>query len=329
MKKISVILVAAVATTLAVAMTLAQGPGGPPDEPRGSQRGGRFQPPPSPLVEVLDANHDGEISAEEVQNASEALRKLDKNQDGKLTLAELRPQWPREGERRGQRRPEGDAPDGPPPSEPAAGDRAGPRGWAMGGVPFQSEPLGKNDAEKKLLGVLDEMLDQREPGGMSVPRDDGRLLRLLVESIGAKNVVEVGTSVGYSSVWFSVGIRATGGRLTTFEIDKERAACARKNFEKAGVTDLVTLVEGDAHDEVKKLKDPIDLVFLDADKEGYLDYLTTLLPLVRPGGLVVAHNMNRHQADPRYVKAVTTNPDLETVFVNVGGSSIGLTLKKR
>jgi caffeoyl-CoA O-methyltransferase len=67
-----------------------------------------------------------------------------------------------------------------------------------------------------------------------------------------------------------------------------------------------------------KLKQPIDLLYLDK-----------LLPLVRRGGLVVAHNMNQHQADPRYVKAVTTRPDLETVFLNLERSGIGVTLKKR
>jgi len=95
------------------------------------------------------------------------------------------------------------------------------------------------------------------------------------------------------------------------------------------VADLVTLVEGDAHEKVKEVKEPVDLVFLDADKTGYLDYLEKLLPLMRPGGLVVAHNMSEHHADPRYVKAITTNPALETVLLNVQASGIGVTLKKR
>jgi predicted O-methyltransferase YrrM len=95
------------------------------------------------------------------------------------------------------------------------------------------------------------------------------------------------------------------------------------------VDKLVTLVEGDAHAEVTKLKDSIDLLFLDADKEGYLDYLNKLLPLVRPGGLVVAHNINARQADPNYIKAITTAQELESLFVNLGASGISVTLKKR
>ena len=93
---------------------------------------------------------------------------------------------------------------------------------------------------------------------------------------------------------------------------------------RASFVSLITLVEGDAHEEVKKLKDPIDILFLDADKEGYIDYLNKLLPLVRPGGLVIAHNINTRMADPKYMKAITTNPNLETIV----RSGVGLTLKK-
>jgi caffeoyl-CoA O-methyltransferase len=71
------------------------------------------------------------------------------------------------------------------------------------------------------------------------------------------------------------------------------------------------------------------VLFLDADKEGYIDYLEKLLPLVRPGGLIIAHNMNARMADPNYVKAVTTNPDLETLILLKEGAGIGVTMKKR
>jgi predicted O-methyltransferase YrrM len=66
-----------------------------------------------------------------------------------------------------------------------------------------------------------------------------------------------------------------------------------------------------------------------ADKSGYLDYLNKLLPLVRPGGLILAHNMNFPPPDPKYIKAITTNPDLGTIFLHMDGPGIGVTLKKR
>ena len=106
------------------------------------------------------------------------------------------------------------------------------------------------------------------------------------------------------------------------------AALARENFATAGVADLVTVVEGDAHKKVADLKDSIDLVFIDADKEGYLDYLQKTLPLVRPGGLIVAHNMNPRMVDPGFLKAITTDPALETLFYTEGGG-MSVTLKKR
>jgi len=187
----------------------------------------------------------------------------------------------------------------------------------------------KTEAEKKILNILDDMDKNQRRGMMNVPVEDGRLLRLLTEATGAKHVVEIGTSNGYSGIWFCLALRKTGGKLTTYEIDARRASLARENFKRAGVDKLVTLVEGNAHETVTKLKNPIDILFLDADKEGYIDYLNKLSPLVRPGGLVVAHNMNPRQADPRYVKAITTNADMETLFLHMQGAGVSVTLKKR
>ena len=209
----------------------------------------------------------------------------------------------------------------------APGERGGrPPGRGGGGSGFQAAPLPKDAAEKKILDVLEDMSRNR---GIGVPQDDGRLLRLLVESTGAKHVVELGTFRGYSGVWICLGLRTTGGKLTTFEIDKQNAETSRANFKRAGVDPLINLIEGDAHKEVAQVKDPIDLVFIDADKEGYLDYLNKLLPLVRPGGLVIAHNIDPGMADPGFIKAITTNPNLETVFLSAGSGGISASMKKR
>lgn len=200
------------------------------------------------------------------------------------------------------------------------------RGLQGMGQSVESKPaLAKTDFEKQVLAVLEDMDKNQRRGNMNVPVQDGRLLRLMAETTGAQHIVELGTSNGYSGIWQCLALKTTGGKLTTFEIDTRRAALARENFKRAGVADLVTLVEGDAHEKVGALQGPIDIVFLDADKEGYVDYLNKLLPKVRPGGLVFAHNMNARQADPRFVEAITTNPDLETIFFN----GVGVTLKKR
>ncbi len=194
---------------------------------------------------------------------------------------------------------------------------------------IENTPLAKSDAEEKILSVLDEMGKDRSRRYLSVSLSDGRLLRQLTEAAGAKRVIEIGTSTGYSGLWFTLALRSTGGKLTTHEIDPGRAGIARDNFKRAGVDDLVTVVVGDAHEAVKQYKDPIDVVFLDADKDGYIDYLNKLLPLVRPGGLILAHNMRRPSPDPRYIEAVTKNPQLDTSFLLMDGAGVGVTLKKR
>ncbi len=190
-------------------------------------------------------------------------------------------------------------------------------------------PLASNDAEVKVLNVLAEMSRNPRERYLSVSAQDGRLLRQLTQTAGAKRVVEIGTSTGYSGLWFCLALQATDGKLITHELDPERAAVARQHFQQAGVADRVTIVVGDAHQTVTRLKEPIDVLFLDADKEGYIDYLQKLLPLVRPGGLILAHNMNRPTPDPRYIQAITANPNLETTFLLMDGSGVGVTLKKQ
>jgi predicted O-methyltransferase YrrM len=196
-------------------------------------------------------------------------------------------------------------------------------GGGQGDSQLEKPPVPKNDNEKEILSILDNILENQRY--RNVPPQDGRFLRITAESMNAKNVVEIGTSTGYSGIWFGMALQKTGGKLTTFEIDAQRAATARANFKRAGMADIITLIEGDAHEEVKKLKDPIDILFLDADKEGYVDYLNKLLPLVRPGGLIIAHNINPRMADPKYMEAITTNPDLETIV----RSGVSSTLKKK
>jgi predicted O-methyltransferase YrrM len=199
-----------------------------------------------------------------------------------------------------------------------------PRGWRGmrgGDSGLDVAPVPKDDAEKRILAVIDQT-----PRYANVPREDGRLIRILTEAIGAKHAVEFGTSTGISGLWFAMALRNTGGRLTTFDIDAGRIATARETYRKAGVDHLITIVEGDAHETVKSLKGPVDIVFIDADKEGYRDYLEKVLPLVRPGGLILAHNISGRGSNPEYVDAVTTHPALETVLFN---SQMTVTVKKR
>ena len=184
------------------------------------------------------------------------------------------------------------------------------------------ELLAKNDSEMRIISVLDDIREGPVTDDMH-----GRLLRILAESTQAKNVVEIGTGNGYSAIWLCLGLKTTGGKLVTHEIDHEQVVLARANFKRAGVENLVTVVEGDAHHTVAQLKEPIDILFMDAEG-GNLDYLNQLLPLVRPGGLILADNMRKPKPDPQFIKAITTNPNLETIFLNMRSTGISLTVKK-
>lgn len=196
-----------------------------------------------------------------------------------------------------------------------------------GDSPFDNPIQAKDGSEMKILKALEEI--RSGPSYANVSVRDGRLLRLLTESTGAQRVVEIGTSTGESAVWFALALRTTGGHLYTHEIDPQRAEIAKKNFQKAGVDHLITIIEGDAHETVKRYEKPIDILFLDADKSGYPDYLQKLLPLVRPGGLVIAHNMRYPRPDPDYIDAITQNPELESLFLLMDSAGIAVTMKKR
>ncbi len=284
-------------TTLLGASVLAQhGSGQQPGQPG---RGGA----PNPLLQAFDTDHDGTLSAAEIDAAAATLRERDANKDGKLTADELpRGQGGRGGAGRG------------PGATEADSDLSKPL-------------LPKDDGERRIMAALEQARGGERYANVSTA--DGRLLRQLAESLGAKRIVELGTSTGESGLWFSMALRKTGGKLYTHDIDPGRIAVARGNFKKAGVEDLIVITEGDAHVTAPRNKDPIDILFIDAEKEGYDAYLKELLPYVRPGGLIIAHNMRRPAPNPRYVEAITTSPELDTSFVLMDGAGIGITLKKR
>ena len=195
---------------------------------------------------------------------------------------------------------------------------------------LSTHPKPKDEAEKQIINVMEDMYLNQSRGMGNVLPEDGRLMRMLAETLGAKHVVELGTANGYSAMWFCLALRSTGGKLTTHEIDPKRITLAKKNFTRAGIEDLLILVEGDAHETIKKLTGPIDLVLLDAEKEGFTDYLKKLLPLVRPGGLIIAHDSSgqAHMMED-YFQAIVKNPDLETVFVDASQWGMCITRKMR
>jgi predicted O-methyltransferase YrrM len=120
----------------------------------------------------------------------------------------------------------------------------------------------------------------------------GRFLELTARAINARRILEIGTATGYSGLHLARGM-ATDGELVTIDVDPDRQRTAQEHFQQAGVGERVTLLLGPALDLLPTLSGSFDLVFLDAIKTEYRDYLDLALPLLRPGGLVVADNVLR------------------------------------
>jgi len=153
----------------------------------------------------------------------------------------------------------------------------------------------------------------------SVPRKDGEFLHLLVKATRAIHALELGTSHGFSALWMGLGLEETGGRLTTIEIDKERHDLARRHVSEAGLSQRVTLIKGDAHAELPRLDGPFDFVFMDADKEGQMDYFSKLYPKkLVPGAILAVHNAIRQAHSMQdYLKMIRRHPDFDTVTLSL------------
>jgi len=123
-----------------------------------------------------------------------------------------------------------------------------------------------------------------------VDAEVGALLRVLAVAIGATRILEIGTAIGYSGIWLA-GALPKGGMLITMELNPERAAIARENFAKAGLSDRVSVMVGDAALLVAKVSGPFDLIFQDGSKKHYVTMLDRLVDRLRPGGLLVTDNV--------------------------------------
>jgi len=178
------------------------------------------------------------------------------------------------------------------------------------------------------MQVLKE-IRKADTGQLAVSDEDGRFLRVLTATTGAKRVLEVGGASGYSAIWIGLGLRATGGRLVTIEYDPARAKELAANVRRAGLSDIVTVVPGDAFKEIPKLTGTFDLVFLDAWKKDYKAFFEMLFPRIDKGGLFVAHNVvNKRSEMGDFLDAIERHPQAWTTIVKPSGEGMSLTYKK-
>jgi predicted O-methyltransferase YrrM len=163
---------------------------------------------------------------------------------------------------------------------------------------------------------------------LAVSEEDGRFLRVMVASSGATHALEIGGANGYSAIWIGLGLRQTGGRLTTIEYDPARAKIAAGNVGRAGLSDIVTVVSGDAFREIPKLRGEFDFVFLDAWKRDYKRFFDITLPRLRPRGLFLAHNVvNKQKEMPDFLAAIQNTPGVITSIVTPSGEGISISVK--
>lgn len=148
---------------------------------------------------------------------------------------------------------------------------------------------------------------------IQVSPTQGKLLMVLAAAVGARAILEIGTLAGYSTIWLARAL-PPGGRVVTLELREKHAQVARANLQHAGLADRVQVRVGRALDILDELArehaGPFDLVFIDADKAGYPEYLTASLKLSRPGTLIVADNVVR---DGRVLDEASTDPDMQGI----------------
>ncbi len=169
-----------------------------------------------------------------------------------------------------------------------------------------------------------------DKGQLAVSEEDGRFLRVLVGATNARQVLEIGAASGYSAIWIGMGLRQTGGKLVTIEYDPVRAKEAAANVQRAGLSDIVQVVAGDAFKEIPKVQGQFDLVFLDAWKPDYKKFFDVVFPRVTPGGLFLAHNVINKKNDMLdFLAAIQSHPQALTTTVSPGHEGISMTYKLR
>ena len=169
-----------------------------------------------------------------------------------------------------------------------------------------------------------------DKGQLSVSEEDGRFLRVLVATRTARSILEIGGASGYSAIWLGLGARESGGRVVTIEYDAQRAREATGNVRRAGLTDVVQVISGDAFKEIPKLQGTFDLVFLDAWKPDYKKFFEMVYPRLSPGGVFVAHNVvNKKSEMEPFLQTIHSHPSLFTTIVSPSGEGMSVSYRTK
>lgn len=183
--------------------------------------------------------------------------------------------------------------------------------------------LERIDAEERKQGLP---VSQRM---RNIQPEVGLFLNILIKATKAKTILEIGTSNAYSTIWIGLAAKENKGKVITLENDPNKITLAKENLSKAGLLNIVQIIEGDAKETIKDIDETLDLIFIDAEKEDYPQFFDLTFPKLKVGGLIVADNVVSHDSVLKpYVDYVRNNPQTQSVLVPIGRGE-ELTLKIR
>jgi predicted O-methyltransferase YrrM len=186
---------------------------------------------------------------------------------------------------------------------------------------------GQRPAAPDLSKILAD-IKAKDTGQLAISEEDGRFMRVLIASSGRKRALEIGGASGYGAIWMAQGLRETGGRLITIEYDPVRAKELVENIRRAGLTDVVQPIAGDAFKEIPKLQGTFDFVFLDAWKRDYKRFFDLVFPRLKARGLFLAHNVVNKQSEMRdFLDEIQRSPAVWTAIVTPSSEGMSVSIK--
>lgn len=197
----------------------------------------------------------------------------------------------------------------------------------LSGSLFARQPTGLSALDDRVSRFLEEARDTWSD--LNIPYEDGKTLYSLILNGRFKNILEIGTSTGHSTIWLAWAASKTGGRVTTIEINRERHEKALANFKKAGVAAYIDARLADAHQLVPRLQGSYDFIFCDADKDWYLQYFLDLEARIIPKGCFTAHNVlwSYDSHIKRFLDSVKGNPGFQTHIEKGSGEGISVSCR--
>ena len=201
---------------------------------------------------------------------------------------------------------------------------------ALVGALLAAVPASTQGTVPASIDAILKQIRKADTGQLAVSEADGQFLRMFAVAKGAKSALEIGSASGYSAIWLGLAMRDTGGRLVTVEYDPARAREAADNVKRAGLSDVVQVIGGDAFAEIPKQTGAFDFVFLDAWKKDYQRFFSLVFPRMTKGGVLLAHNViNKRDEMPDFLHTISTHPDVLTSIVSAGYEGISVTVKRR